>query len=241
MMRDDDRQEHERDREQVPRNEVAGSPRESDPRPAMGGVGGAAVGAAAGSLAGPVGVGIGALAGAIGGWWAGRAIHHAANDYEREDPWFREYHSSLGTDQPEYEDARPAYLLGYVAGRNPEYRDKDFEDVEEHVRLGWTPDIIQTHGEWTLVRPYAERAFLVGRQRDDGWYEREVPVSDSGRAVDLDLGDEGNDPGAIVAESAENGEAVYPTEIDALANGIAAEPDSAAAREFGVREADEAT
>src|SRR4051812_13407310 len=63
---------------------------ESDPTSAMGGLGGAAIGAAAGALAGPLGIAIGALAGGVGGWWAGRAISHAAREYDESS--FRERH-----------------------------------------------------------------------------------------------------------------------------------------------------
>lgn len=44
------------------------------------------------------------------------------------------------------------------------------------------------------------------------------------------------DPGAVVADNVEEGEVIYPSEIDALANGLVAEPGSAADREFHASE-----
>ena len=220
---------------------------ETDPTSAMGGLGGAAIGAAAGSLGGPIGIAIGALAGAAGGWWAGRAISHAAHEYESEEPRFRERHAALEASH-EYEAVRPAYQLGYLAGRNPEYRSKTFDDVEEHVQLGWSP-IATLHGPWPTMREYARDAYGVG-QEHAMIYEREVPISrgvesnalgestvSAEQPVDLDeaLAEAKTDP---IAHPEEPAVAVYPTELDALANGIPAEPGSEAAKEFGISDAE---
>lgn len=239
---------------------VPGEPRdlppagpESDPAPAMGGLSGAAAGALAGSLVGPLGTAIGALAGALGGWWAGSAIAHArATDHH--DSLFRQRHQQLDGDHLEYDRARPAYQLGWLASRHPEYRERPFEDVEEHVRLGWTQEIVREHGDWNAARIYIREGYLLGPATSDiaaAPYEREVGVPGAGVA---DIDDEpidpatlsdrdaqsnaplGADPGADVAEDPEQGEAVYPSEIDALANGVEAEPGSEADREFRASE-----
>ena len=220
----------------------------AQPTGAMGGLGGAALGAAAGAAAaGPIGIAIGAIAGGVGGWWAGHAIH-AAREFHDHEPHVRDHHESLAAADVDYDTARPAYQLGYLASRNPDYADKSFDEIEEHVRLGWTPEIARAHGEWTQARTFVRAAYGIGRDRLKE-LDREVPLS-AGRAGDRERADVpttsteraalARDTGADVAANAEEGEAVYPSEIDALANGIAAEPGSEAVREFGISDAEAA-
>lgn len=141
----------------------------------VGGASGIAAGAAIGSLGGPVGTVIGALAGAIGGWWAGRAVSEAASDYtDHDDAHYRDQHIRL-TPSPattgastagrtlSYDDARPAYQLGHLAGRNPDYANRTFDEVEGDLRRGWTSDIAAKHGDWTSVRSHARAAYERGR------------------------------------------------------------------------------
>src|SRR3954453_23288418 len=86
----------------------------------VGGGAGAGVGAAIGSLAGPVGTAIGAIAGAVGGWWSGRAAADAASNMDAtDDDYYRERFADTGGGN--YDNARPAYQLGHVAGQNPDY------------------------------------------------------------------------------------------------------------------------
>jgi hypothetical protein len=121
----------------------------------LGGVTGMSVGA----IGGPVGLLIGGIAGAVGGWWAGRGIADAIT--KDDDAAFRrEFESS--TRRPadrSYEDVRPAYIAGLLAGRNPDYEGQSFEDVESDLRCGWGTDIVRHCGEWPSVRRYAHAAF----------------------------------------------------------------------------------
>ena len=139
-----------------------------------GGVAGAATGAALGSLGGPIGTLIGALAGAIGGWWSGRAISEAASTFTDDDEsYYRRTHgtgSSALADRPathDYDDVRPAYQLGHLAGRNPDYASRSFDEVETDLQRGWTSDVSARHGEWSSVRGYARDAFERGRTGGD--------------------------------------------------------------------------
>ena len=135
-----------------------------------GGVAGAATGAALGSLGGPIGTLIGALAGALGGWWSGRAISEAASSFTNEDDsYYQNYHTTAagtvadrGTSHA-YDDVRPAYQLGHLAGRNPEYANRNFDEIEGDLQRGWTSDVSARHGDWSSVRPYARDAFERGR------------------------------------------------------------------------------
>lgn len=143
----------------------------------VGGATGVLAGAALGSIGGPVGSVIGAIAGAIGGWWLGKGVTDAANDYTPElDARFRSHYESspqriAGCD---YERVRPAYIIGHLASRNPEYRGRPFEAIEPELRRGWESqrrmpetshpgESAEDVEAWPAVRHFALEAYL-GRQ-----------------------------------------------------------------------------
>jgi hypothetical protein len=130
---------------------------------AAGGVSGGLAGAAIGSIAGPVGTLVGGLAGVIGGWWAGRSIAEAAKDYgDVDDRHYRTHYESARAGDRSYDDVRPAYQLGHLASRNPDYRGRSFDAVEPDLQRGWTDDISKRHGDWSSVRGYAREAYVRG-------------------------------------------------------------------------------
>lgn len=133
---------------------------------AAGGISGVLAGAALGSLGGPLGTIIGGLAGAVSGWWAGRAIAEAASHYSHDDDAAYRAHyesSSNRLADRSYDDVRPAYQLGHLASRNPDYANRSFDEVESDLRRGWTDDVRSRHGEWESVRGYARDAYDRGR------------------------------------------------------------------------------
>ncbi|GLC27798.1 hypothetical protein [Roseisolibacter agri] len=141
----------------------------------VGGTAGIAAGAAVGALGGPVGMVIGALAGAVGGWWAGRSVAEGVHDYtDDDDRFYREHHTTTRSKLADvstsrsYDDVRPAYQLGHLAGRNPDYSGRSFDDVETDLQRGWTNDVAAKHGDWTSVRPYARDAYDRGRGMTSG-------------------------------------------------------------------------
>jgi uncharacterized protein (TIGR02271 family) len=60
---------------------------------------------------------------------------------------------------------RPAYQLGHIAGQNPEYQGRSFDDVEPQLRQGWTADVAASSGDWNDVRGFARDAFERGQER----------------------------------------------------------------------------
>jgi uncharacterized protein (TIGR02271 family) len=139
---------------------------------ATGGVAGAATGAALGSLGGPIGTVIGGIAGAVGGWWTGRAVSEAASTFDESDDEY--YRTQFGSSQSSsgtsgrarsYDEARPAYQVGYLAGMNPDYQNRQFDEVESDLERGWSSSDARKHGEWSDVRHYARDAYDRGRQR----------------------------------------------------------------------------
>ncbi len=129
---------------------------------AAGGISGVVAGAAIGSVGGPVGTIIGGIAGAIGGWWAGHAVAEAANNYTRDDDTFYRSHYEHSDNRladRSYDDVRPAYQLGHLAARNPDYTGRPFESVESDLRRGWDNNASKAHGDWNQVKDYARTGF----------------------------------------------------------------------------------
>ncbi len=150
--------------------EAALGPHDGDPTvadlvgEAAGGISGVLAGAAIGSLAGPIGTVIGGIAGAVGGWWGGRAISEAIERLTEDDETYYRQHyqrTSHGRRKADhgFDDARPAYQLGHIAGMNPEYRGRDFEEIEADLQRGWNDDVRNRYGEWDAVRGYVEEGF----------------------------------------------------------------------------------
>ena len=135
---------------------------------AAGGIGGVLAGAAIGSIGGPIGTVIGGIAGAIGGWWTGRAIAEAASNFSHaDDEHFRTDYEKRTTGvsseiDRSYERVRPAYQLGYLASRNPEYAGRPFEDIEPHLERGWTGNEAVDGSDWNEMRDYARTAYVRG-------------------------------------------------------------------------------
>ncbi|MES2523086.1 MAG: YsnF/AvaK domain-containing protein [Gemmatimonadota bacterium] len=135
-----------------------------------GGVAGAAAGAAVGSLVGPIGTIIGGLAGAVGGWWSGRAIVEGAQSYTQDDEDYYRTHymqrsstagrGSTSANIGAFDNARPAYQLGHLAGVNPDYRQRSFDEVEPDLSRAY---MSAGRNDWNDVRDYARDAYSRGR------------------------------------------------------------------------------
>ena len=135
-----------------------------------GGLGGAAAGAALGAMAGPVGAVVGGLAGAIGGWWAGKGIADATGSFdEKEEEYYRSHYESDPNRAADrrYEDVRPYYMLGHVAAHNPDYRTREFDEIEPELQKGVAS---QSQGQldWTGGRNYARAAYTRRRLATEG-------------------------------------------------------------------------
>lgn len=135
---------------------------------AAGGVSGVLTGAAIGSAGGPVGTIIGGIAGALGGWWTGRAISEAAETLTEDDEAYYREHYAKSPARPadrDYESVRPAYHLGHIASRNPNFRGRTWDEVEPELRRGWSEDVTKRHGSWEALRGYAREGYTRGTSR----------------------------------------------------------------------------
>jgi len=130
----------------------------------VGGVSGVVAGAAIGSAAGPVGTVIGGILGAMGGWWSGRAVTEAATAISKDDDAYYRKRFDASTNRipgRTYEDVKPAYYLGQVASRNPDYRNRSFDDIESDLGRGWSAS--NKYGPWDDFKDYAREGFTRGR------------------------------------------------------------------------------
>jgi hypothetical protein len=147
-----------------------GEPRRAVAAP-VGAIGGAAAGAAAGTVTlGPIGTIVGAIVGAVGGAWTGLAAaapRHYGEEHDREYRTHYESDPNRVADRS-FDTARPAYQLGHLAARNPDYAHRDFDTIESDLRHGWSDDIRARHGDWDVARRYAREAFLRERARQHG-------------------------------------------------------------------------
>lgn len=140
---------------------------------AAGGITGVLVGAGIGSSAGPVGTLIGGIAGAIGGWWSGRAIAEAAEKLSSEDDAeFRAHYESSPRRlaDRQYEDVRAAYFLGHIASHNPNFVDRQFDEIEPELARGWR-DCPERPCDWEQIRPFAGEGYRRGVERRS-WADR---------------------------------------------------------------------
>ena len=104
----------------------------------------------------------------LGGWWTERDASATVRQVTFEDDVVYRAHYDFSPTRladRSYEVVRPAYLIGHIAGANPEYEGHAFESIEGDLRAGWTEEIRAKHGEWDAVRHYAKEAFARQRQR----------------------------------------------------------------------------
>jgi hypothetical protein len=64
-----------------------------------------------------------------------------------------------------YSQARTVYVLGYVAGRNPDYSGRGYEDVEPHLRGGYTG---RGTGSYDALRDFGRRGYERSSTRGTG-------------------------------------------------------------------------
>ncbi len=109
---------------------------------------------------------LGTLAGALGGWWAGRALAGNGPELPEEHEEACRVHFvsyAMRPAESTYDDARPGYLLGYVAASNPDYRGRTYDDVETDLRRGFTDEYAP---RYESLRDYARYGFERGTT---GW------------------------------------------------------------------------
>lgn len=134
------------------------------------------VGAGLGGLAGKAGdtamnlMGsmIGSVARTVGGWWSDRSPDEALAAFgEREDSTCRtHFENARRSSAPSsYDSVRPLYQFGHLAGSNPDYQGRSFDDVETDLKNAWTGDQARTYGDWRSVRDYISTGYMTRNTR----------------------------------------------------------------------------
>jgi hypothetical protein len=129
----------------------------------IGGIGGTLAGAGIGSVAGPVGTIIGGIAGAVGGWWAGEKAGRAIEDMGDHEDEYRRHHTEAGRTDLDYDEARIGYGVGHIAGRNPDYKGRAFDDVEPDLRRGWRYE----NRDYDTMRPFVRYGYEHTSRKHD--------------------------------------------------------------------------
>jgi hypothetical protein len=68
-----------------------------------------------------------------------------------------------------YDAVRPLYQFGHLAGSNPDYQGRSFEDVESDLQTRWSEaGKAKEYGEWQSVRDYIGTGYTKRETRGDG-------------------------------------------------------------------------
>jgi len=120
------------------------------------------VGAALKFAARPLGVVIGAIGGVVGGWW--KSARHE-NDVmpTTEQEACRAHFVTLAIDGMSFDDARSGYTFGYIAGCNPDYSGRSYEEIEPDLRHGFT----DAEAEYDAIREFARFGYGRGTGQPD--------------------------------------------------------------------------
>lgn len=144
-----------RDDEKVLTQANTNEPKQQPVSDAAGAMVGGATGAGLGALGGPIGILIGAAAGALGGWWAGHKIGDTLEEYNDEE--YRGVHMIRAGNARDYSEVRDFYQFGHLAGSNPDYQGKRFEDIEPHLRNTFGQQA--RLGRWEDVRDFVAEGY----------------------------------------------------------------------------------
>lgn len=110
---------------------------------------------------------VGALALAGGAWWLSRKLSETVSEMseeeERDCRTLYESHPARGT--VPYEQARTVYVIGYAAARNPDYAGRSYDDVEPHLRGGFTG---VRAASYDSLRDFTRRGYERGTPRSPG-------------------------------------------------------------------------
>lgn len=94
-----------------------------------------------------------------GGYWASKKLFSAVSELNEEDErdcrTYYEAHSMRSAGVP-YSQARTVYVLGYAAGRNPDYSGRGYDDVEPDLRTGYSG---RGTGSYDALRDFGQRGY----------------------------------------------------------------------------------
>jgi hypothetical protein len=159
---------NERDRDQSQRQDRGQGPFEKIGE-GVGGLAGRAAGQATDVVVNAAGSLMNAAMESLGDWWSSDSAREASDRFDaRRDQRCRQHFQSEGgsSGSASYDSARPLYQFGHVAGQNPDYQGRSFEEVEPELRGAWREEHSERFGEWPEVRGYVGFGYSAA-DRDD--------------------------------------------------------------------------
>ena len=98
------------------------------------------------------------VANTIGGWWSDRTADEAGRTFiARGESSCRQHFENARGET--YDSVRPLYQFGHLAGQNPAYQGRSFEEVEDDLKSAWTHDHTQRFGDWNSIRDYIQTGY----------------------------------------------------------------------------------
>ena len=99
----------------------------------------------------------------FGGWWERSTPDEAARSFGAEQDrtcrtHFENLHRTADAGSS-YETVRPLYQFGHLAGSNPDYQGRSFDEVENELQQAWSADNSNRYGDWSKVRAYVNQGF----------------------------------------------------------------------------------
>ena len=107
----------------------------------------------------------------IGGWWSRTPDDLPRNFGAEQENKCRQHFEQKrreGRTRSEYDAVRPLYQFGHLAGSNPDYQGRSFEEVETDLQRTWTPEYTTAFGEWNNVRDYINTGYSSSRHSRGG-------------------------------------------------------------------------
>ena len=95
----------------------------------------------------------------VGGWWSDRTADDARRLFsEKSESACRTHFENTRSNQ-QYDAVRPLYQFGHLAGQNPDYQGRSFEEVETDLKNAWSTDQTRRYGDWSSVRDYVSAGY----------------------------------------------------------------------------------
>jgi hypothetical protein len=94
-----------------------------------------------------------------GGWWCHRSVADVLALFSTlDDTYYQAHfdHACADSSDITYDDVRPAYVLGHLAGMDPDYLSRSWEEVAPDLAHSWT---LGAQSDWQSVSGFARAAF----------------------------------------------------------------------------------
>lgn len=102
---------------------------------------------------------VGAMRESAGGWWRQRSVADVLALFTTlDDTYYQAHfeHACAGVNDVVYDDVRPAYVLGHLAGIDPDYLGHSWDEVAADLEHSWK---LGAGTDWPVVSGFARAAF----------------------------------------------------------------------------------